>query len=66
MEYMLRVYHTSGPDKGNLDREEFFDSFLSMDKRYKELFRHELFGANPTAWRRVPEFPFIWERLHGY
>lgn len=31
--YKLRVYVTSGPDKGNLDHEEFFDSIEELDKR---------------------------------
>ena len=35
--YKLRVYVTSGPDKGNLDHEEFFDSIEELDKRYNEL-----------------------------
>lgn len=47
--YKLRVYVTSGPDKGNLDHEEFFDSIEELDKRYNELFNYELFSLNPTA-----------------
>ena len=42
--YKLRVYVTSGPDKGNLDHEEFFDSIEELDKRYNELFDYKLFS----------------------
>ena len=48
--YKLRAYVTSGPDKGNLDHEEFFDSIEELDKRYNELFDYKLFSLNPTAW----------------
>lgn len=48
--YKLRVYVTSGQNKGNLDREEFFDSIEELDKRYKELFDYNLYSFNPTAW----------------
>ena len=48
--YKLRIYITSGPGKGNLDHEEFFDSIKELDKRYEELFKYKLFSLNPTAW----------------
>ncbi len=48
--YKLRVYVTSGPDKGNLDHEELFDSIEELDKRYNELFIYKLYNLNPTAW----------------
>lgn len=50
MKYKLRVYVVSGPDKGNLDHEEFFDSIEELDKRYNELFIYKLYNLNPTAW----------------
>ena len=37
--YKLRIYYKSGAQKGNLKREEFFDSLDAMNKRYRELFR---------------------------
>ena len=48
--YKLRVYKISGPDKGSLDHEEFFDSSEEVDKRYNELFDYKLFSLNPTVW----------------
>ena len=49
--YKLRIYVTSGPDKGNLDHEEFFDSIEELDKRYRELFVYKLYSLNPTVWK---------------
>lgn len=37
--YKLRIYYKSGAQKGNLKREEFFDSLDAMNKRYRELFK---------------------------
>ena len=48
--YKLRVYVISGPNKGNLDHEEFFDSINELNKRYEELFDYNLYAYNPTAW----------------
>lgn len=48
--YKLRFYIASGPNKGNQDHEEFFDSIEELDKRYNELFDYKLFSLNPTAW----------------
>lgn len=50
--YKLRIYVISGPDKGDLDHEEFFDSIEELNKRYNELFDYNLFSLNPTAWVR--------------
>lgn len=62
-DYKLRVYKTCGPNKGNLDHEEYFDSKDRMDERYRELFSHEMYSLNPTAWKfrngkwiRMPEY----------
>ncbi len=61
--YKLRIYKLSGIDKGNLDREELFDTKDQMDKRYTELFNGELYSLNPTAWEFCDE---EWKRLEGY
>ena len=51
--YKLRIYYKSGAQKGNLKREEFFDSLDAMNKRYRELFRPKEYALNPTAWERI-------------
>ena len=53
--YKLRIYYKSGAQKGNLKREEFFDSLDAMNKRYRELFRPKEYALNPTAWEKVNE-----------
>lgn len=50
--YKLRIYYKSGAQKGNLKREEFFDSLDAMNKRYRELFKPKEY-AFPTAWERI-------------
>lgn len=61
--YKLRIYKTSGFDKGNLDHEELFETKEQMHKRYKELFKRELYALNPTAWEKADN---EWKRLEGY
>lgn len=51
--YRLRIYYKSGAQKGNLRREEFFDSYNSMNQRYRELFNPKEYDLNPTAWKRI-------------
>lgn len=51
--YKLRIYYKSGVQKGNLKREEFFDSLEAMNTRYKELFKPREYALNPTAWEKV-------------
>ena len=51
--YKLRIYYKSGAQKGNLKREEFFDSLDPMNKRYRELFKPKEYALNPTAWERI-------------
>lgn len=51
--YKLRIYYKSGVQKGNLKREEFFDSLDAMNKRYRELFKPKEYALNPTAWERI-------------
>ena len=53
--YKLRIYYKSGAQKGNLKREEFFDSLDAMNKRYRELFKPREYSLNPTAWEKVNE-----------
>lgn len=50
--YKLRIYYKSGAQKGNLKREEFFDSLDAMNKRYRE-FKPKEYALNPTAWERI-------------
>ena len=49
-QYKLRIYNTSGANKGNLNHEELFSTPEEMQKRYTELFVYNLFSLNPTAW----------------
>lgn len=49
-QYKLCIYNTSGANKGNLNREEFFQTLEEMQKRFAELFIYNLFSLNPTAW----------------
>lgn len=58
--YKLRIYKLNGKNKGNLDHEELFVTKEKMEKRYKELFKTELHGLNPTAWEFVDK---EWKRL---
>ena len=57
--YKLRVYSKVG----NLDHEEFFNTYEKMDNRYDELFRYDLYSLNPTAWKLNNG---KWERIFGY
>ena len=51
--YKLRIYFKSGAQKGNLKREEFFDSLDAMNERYREWFKPKEYALNPTAWERI-------------
>lgn len=61
--YKLRIYKLSGPNKGDLDHEEFFSTRESMNTRYNELFRQKNRAYNPTAWKMKED---DWNRLAGY
>ncbi len=62
--YKLRIYKLSGPNKGDLDHEEFFSARESMNNRYTELSKHiKKYALRPTAWEYIEE---DWERLAGY
>lgn len=58
--YKLRFYETTGPNKGNLKNEEFFEDRTKMLIRYREVFKKELYALNPTAWQYVED---EWERI---
>lgn len=55
MQYKIRIYHTFGPQKGNLQKEEFFSTAREMAIRFRELFRPGMFTLNPTAWKNESE-----------
>lgn len=61
--YKLRIYKTSGADRGNLDHEEFFETLEELRKRYDSLFQRKRWSENPTAWEYDGKY---WNRLFGY
>lgn len=62
--YKLRIYIKSGPNAGNLKREEFFSTQTDLDKRYKQLNPEFVdYALNPTAWQMVNG---EWLRIFGY
>lgn len=60
--FKLKIYKLSGPDKGDLDHEELFNSHEEMNKRYNDLFVYRKFSYNPTAWKRIRN---EWERIEA-
>ena len=46
----IRFYHQTGPDKGNLKTELFFDSVRKACKFYVSFYERELYALNPTLW----------------
>lgn len=62
--YKLRIYIKSGPNAGNLKREEFFSTQTDLDRRYKQLNPKFVdYALNPTAWQMVNG---EWLRMFGY
>ena len=61
--FKLKVYSVHGINKGMLNHEEYFGTIEELDERYKNIFKYELFGLNPTAWEFKDN---KWERLAGY
>lgn len=57
--YKLKFYNSLG----NFDHDEKFNTFEDMDKRYMDVFEHEKFGLNPTAWELIDS---EWYRILGY
>ena len=53
--YKLRIYYKSGAQKGNLKREEFFDSLDAMTKRI--CFKSHSMGKN--KWRMAENVYYI-------
>lgn len=72
--YKLRFYcKQEGPNQGDLDHEEFFDTRLEAINRYEEVFDRNAYSLNPTmwisngdGWKRLsePEIPEINESLN--
>lgn len=60
--YKIRFYQQSGPNKGNLDHEEFFRTREDALKAYRKVFKRELYGLNPTVWVKEDD---DWRRLMG-
>lgn len=58
-DFKLRVYS----QRGNLDHEEFFDTFEEMEQRYRELFKQEFYSLNPTKWKLSNAVYNLWERI---
>lgn len=51
--YKLRLYNLTGENKGNLHHEEFFETLVEMQMRYKEVFKRDLYSLNPTGWKLI-------------
>lgn len=49
--YWLQFYHLKGMNKGNRSHREYFDKPSELIKRYKEVFRRDLYTLNPTLWK---------------
>ncbi len=64
--FKLRFYLLDGWNKGNLDHEEYFDTFAEARERYDEVFRLELYGLNPTMWEATDDDRTEWTRIHGF
>lgn len=56
-EFKLRLYKKTGPEKGNLDKELFYDSAKELWTTYKSLCRISNYSINlnPTIWVRSGE-----------
>lgn len=60
-EFKLRLYKKTGPEKGNLDKELFYDSAKELWTTYKFLLRKSDYSINlnralyPTIWVRSGE-----------
>ena len=50
--YKLRFYKKSGPDKGILDHEEFFDTQELARARFVKVFVPDDYSLNPTLWEK--------------
>lgn len=61
--FKLRIYYQKGSNKGNLDKEEFFESKEEMMRKYMQLRNKEDASLNPTAWEMKNG---SWSRIAGY
>lgn len=52
MNFKIRTYKKTGIEKGNLERELFYNTAEETLTKYKELFRREYLALNPTLWAR--------------
>ncbi len=64
--FKLRFYALNGSNRGNLDHEEYFDTFAEARERYSEVFDHDLYTLNPTIWEAVDDDRTEWKRVMGY
>lgn len=48
--FKLHIYKPIDRLSGNVDHEEFFNTFAEMAARYKQLYKKESGLLNPTAW----------------
>ncbi len=60
--YKIRFYQMSGPDKGDLDHEEFFGTKAEALKAYRKVFDKKLYNLNPTVYEKSDDG---WRRLMG-
>lgn len=64
--FKLRIYILTGWNKGNLDHEEYFDTFAEARERYDELFVLDNYSLNPTMWEAEDENRTEWTRIKGF
>lgn len=64
--FKLRIYVLNGWNKGNLDHEEYFDTFAEARERYDELFVLDNYSLNPTMWEAENEDRTNWNRVRGF
>lgn len=63
MKFKVRFYHLSGPEKGNMSKEEFYDSFHEAVSRLREVFKPGLLALNATLWVADSSYAGGWRRL---
>lgn len=51
--FKLRIFFKTGFQKGNLRKEEFFESKAAMQQRYRSLYDPKEYDLNPTALELV-------------
>lgn len=63
MKYKIRFYHLSGSEKGNMSKEEFYDTFHDAALRLREVFKPGLLALNATLWVADSSYADGWHRL---